>query len=410
MLQRDGNRKSIHSLLYLSLSFLLVNTGWGMAWPYLPNYMRLIGGSILFVALLSVLFNITSFFGQYFWGKKSDKVKRRKPFITFGIFSSMLFFTLMGILQNSIALLSLRTFQGFFTSSQTPAASALVSELSNNVGQGFGVFNLFSNVGFMIGNFIGSLVTSHFPINFLFLFSSIPFILSLIPLHFVIEKKKEPIDFRIILRYEGSGRAIFNIENLRKFILKNKNLLIFTFSVFLTMIASGMVYSYLSLLIAMRFGKNFVGLYFGIDGLISSLLIYPFGKLSDLVGSKKVVIFGLIAYTLTFILYYYAISFIILFSAAIISGTKWAAYFNSINSYVSRMSHREERATALGLLNSGIAMGWVIGPLFGTFLIGFFSLAFMVLLATLPVIISIFVVIFVKDDRWYLNGSFIDKN
>lgn len=171
------------------------------------------------------------------------------------------------------------------------------------------------------------------------------------------------------------------------------------------MIASGMVYSYLSILIGLRFGKNFVGFYFGVDSLVSSLLIYPFGKLSDTVGSKIVVIFGLITYAITFVLYYYAISFILLFSAAIISGTKWAAYFNSINSYVSRMSHREERATALGLLNSGIAMGWVIGPLLGAFLIEFVSLAFMILLATLPVIVSISIVMFVKNDRLYKDGS-----
>ncbi len=399
------NRENIRSLFHLSLSFLLVNMGWGMAWPYLPNYMRLLGGSMLFVALLSVLFNLTSFFGQYFWGRKSDHVKRRKPFITLGILSSLLFFMLMGIIQSSIALLSLRTFQGFFTSSQTPAASALVSELSENVGQGFGIFNLFSNVGFMGGNFIGGFVTSHYPVNYLFIFSSIPFILSFIPLHFVMEKKKEPVDFRMIFRYEGSGRAIFKLGNLRKFILKNKNLLIFTLSAFITMIASGMVYSYLSILIGLRFGKNFVGFYFGVDSLVSSLLIYPFGKLSDTVGSKIVVIFGLITYAITFVLYYYAISFILLFSAAIISGTKWAAYFNSINSYVSRMSHREERATALGLLNSGIAMGWVIGPLLGAFLIEFVSLAFMILLATLPVIVSISIVMFVKNDRLYKDGS-----
>ena len=176
------------------------------------------------------------------------------------------------------------------------------------------------------------------------------------------------------------------------------------------MIASGMVYSYLSLLVDSRFGNGFVGLYFGIDGLVSSFLIYPFGKLSDRVGSKAVVLFGSVTYALTFVLYYYATSFILLISAAIVSGTKWAAYFNSINSYVSRMSRREERATALGLLNSGIAMGWVIGPLLGVFLLRSFDLASVILLATVPVIISIAVIAFVENDRNYLNGMPVQKD
>ncbi len=404
-----GDIKMGKSLLALSLTFLLVNMGWGMAWPYLPNYMRLLGGGTLFIALLSVLFNLTSFFGQYFWGRKSDAMERRKPFVILGIFTSMLFFALMGLVQNAVALLSMRTFQGFFSSAETPAASALVSELSKNVGQGFAIFNLFSNIGFMMGNFLGGIIKSRFPMNYLFILSAIPFILSFIPFYFVTERKKKPLDFRLLFRYEGSGRAILNLRNLKNFVRRNRTILIFTLSVFFAMVASGMVYSYLSILIGARFGDSFVGIYFGIDGLFSSLLIYPLGKLADRVGSKYVVIFGLITYALTFILYYYAESLFLIFIAAGISGAKWAAYFNSINAYVARMSRREERATALGLMNSGIALGWVVGPLIASLLITLANLATMILLATIPIIISLCIAIFVKSDRGYVDGEYVAK-
>ncbi len=404
------NIKMSKSLLALSFTFLLVNMGWGMAWPYLPNYMRLLGGGILFVALLSVLFNLTSFFGQYFWGRKSDAIERRKPFVILGIFSSMLFFALMGLVQNAVALLSLRTFQGFFSASQTPAASALVSELSKNVGQGFAIFNLFSNIGFMAGNFIGGSIKSMLPMNYLFILSAIPFILSSIPFYFVEERKKKPLDFRLLFRYEGSGRAILNMRNLKSFVRRNRTIMIFTLSVFFAMVASGMVYSYLSLLIGKRFGDSFVGLYFGVDGLFSSFLIYPLGRLADRIGSKYVVIFGLITYAATFILYYYSESLLLLFIAAGVSGTKWAAYFNSINAYVARMSRREERATALGLMNSGIAMGWVVGPLIASLLITLMGLAVMILIATIPVLISLCIALFVKSDRGYENGMYVGKS
>ncbi len=390
------NRK----LLYISTGFLFANMSWGMAWPYLPNYMRLLGGSVLFIAFLSVFFNITSAFGQAFWGRKSDAVGRRKPFILLGLFSSALFFSLMGLVQNAIALLSFRTLQGFFVSSQTPAISALVSELSTNIGRGFGIFNLFSNIGFMLGNFLGGVVVHYFPINYVFIFSVIPVAISFVMFSLFKEESRNPMDFRLLFRYDRPGRTVVSWKNAREFMRKNRNILIFSLATFVLMISSGMVYSYLSLLLDARFGEGYVGFYYGIDGLFSSFFIYPFGYLSDKIGSKTVIVIGSILYVVTFGMYFMATTIPFLIITALISGTKWAAYFNSINTYVSRMSTREERATALGLMNSGIAMGWVLGPLIGAYTIVLFGLAEMMLIATIPVILSLIILVpFTKNDR-----------
>ena len=390
------NRK----LLHLSIGFLFVNMGWGMAWPYLPNYMKILGGGIIFISLLSILFNITSSVGQYFWGRRADQYGRKKPFIFIGISSGMLFYLLMGIIGSSIALLTLRTFQGFFVSSQTPSVSALVSEISTDIGRGFGIFNTFSNIGFMLGNFTGGFIVQFFPVNYVFIFSSIPFIISMVILIFFKEEGKKAMDFRFLFRYDRPGRTVFQWGKGKEFLRRNRNLAIFSFSIFILMLSSGMVYSFLSILIGNRFGNSWVGLYFGIDGGISSLLIYPFGYLADRIGSKYVVLVGLLTYMLAFYFYFIAHTVILLIVAAIFSATKWASYFNSINTYVSRMSRREERATALGIMNSAISLGWVFGPILGSLAISYYGLDMNFLLAIFPVILSLFIVLFfVENDR-----------
>lgn len=379
--------------------------GWGMAWPYLPNYIRLVGGSMVFVALLSVLFNLTSTFGQYFWGKESDALQRRKPFILAGLITSGLFFVAIGLVENAVAVVTLRAFQGFFSSAQTPAISALISELSENVGRGFGIFNMFSNAGFMIGNFMGGYLLNYYPINYVFIFSILPILGAFSIILLFKEEIKTPVDFRFLFRYDRPGRTFFRWQNSKAFLKKNRNILMFTLATFILMTSSGMVYSYLSLLLGARFGSNFVGYYYGIDGLFSAFMIYPFGYLADKYGSKIIIIYGSVMYILTFVMYAFSTTLVMILIAAAISGSKWASYFNSINVYVAKMSEKNERATALGIMNSGIAAGWVVGPLIGAFIAINLGIANMILLATIPLAISLgILVLFTENDRGYADG------
>ena len=223
------------------------------------------------------------------------------------------------------------------------------------------------------------------------------------------EDVKNQEDLRMLFRYYRPGRMSVSWKRMRNFAKRNRNITIMTLSIFILMCASGMVYGYLSILISTRFGNEYVGIYYGMDGFVSSILIYPFGRLSDKIGSKPVILVGLLAYAITFYFYFAATTIILLVSAAIISGTKWSAYFNSINTYIARMSSHKERATSLGLMNSGMAAGWVVGPLLGSYIIMVFGLAEMMIIAIIPVIVSIAVVILrVENDRFYANGEKIN--
>ncbi len=252
----------------------------------------------------------------------------------------------------------------------------------------------------MLGNFAGGLVVKNYPIRYVFLLSSLPISISFLMFLFFHENAKKPMDFRMLFRYDRPGRMDVSFKSLKSYAKRNRNILIFSFSTFVLMLSSGMVYSYLSLLIAMRFGEDYVGFYYGIDGLFSSFFIYPFGYISDRIGSKIVIIFGSFLYLLTFAMYYVAVSLPLLMVTALVSGTKWAAYFNSINTYVSRMSTSDERATALGVMNGGVAAGWVFGPLLGAYIISVLGLANMMLVAMVPVVVSMIILIpFTKNDR-----------
>ncbi len=393
-------------LLLLSLAFLFVNMGWGMAWPQLPTYMKVLGGGVLMVASLSILFNVFSTLGQYFWGRKSDQVQRRKPFVIFGVATGGFFFFIMAFATSATVLLTMRSLQGFFMSAQTPAVSALISELSENVGRSFGIFNSLSNAGFMLGNFVGGFIIGAYPKNYTLLYSlsSLPFIAAISLLIFLREPNRTPMDFRMMFRIDRPGRMVVKWQNAREFVKRNRNITMMTISVLFMMVASGMVYSFLSILLQERFGDAWVGWYFGIDSGISIIFVYLLGYLADRIGSKLVAIMGILGYMATFYLYYSAISIPLIILAAAVSGFKWAAYFNSINTYIAKMSSRNERATALGIMNSAMALGWVFGPLISAYLIPLLSLPLTVLFAIIPAGISLLIVLPVENDINYMDG------
>ena len=406
-------KKRDKELLLLSLAFLFVNMGWGIAWPQLPNYMELLGGGVVMVASLSILFNIFSTVGQYFWGRKSDEMKRRKPFVIFGVVSGGAFFFAMAFATNAMLLLTLRTVQGFFMSAQTPAVSALISEISVNIGRGFAIFNGLSNGGFMLGNLVGGIIMdlTHNNYTILYLLSSLPFLVAILLLSLIKEPKKVPMDYRLIFRIDRPGRILVKWKKAREFVKRNRNITIVSFSVFIAMISSGMVYSFLSILIKLRFTEAWASWYFALDSGISIIFVYLLGYAADKLGSKPVIIMGLIGYALTFLLYYLANTLPLLILASAISGFKWAAYFNSINTYISRMSLRHERATALGIMNSAMAMGWVIGPLIGMGIISFLgrteqAYAVDMLLGIVPAILALIVVMFAENDKNVRDGIF----
>ncbi len=396
-------------LLLISVAFLFVNMGWGIAWPQLPNYMKYLGGGFIAIALLSILFNIFSSIGQYFWGRQSDRIQRRKPFLLFGVGVGGLFFFFMAFATSAAMLLSLRAMQGFFMSAQTPAVSALISEISTNVGRGFAVFNVLSQIGFMIGSFMGGFVIHAFPpktrFAALYVTSIFPFIIAILLLLKLKEKQKIPMDFRLLFRFDRPGRLILRWGNARKFVKRNKNITIMSISIFVLMISSAMVYSFISVLIKNRFGEGWAGWYFGFDSGFSLIFIYLMGYIADRIGSKPVIVMGLLGYALTYFLYFRATTIPILILAALVSGFKWAAYFNSINTYVARMSLREERATALGLMNSAMAVGWATGPLIGAYLISLVGLATTMLMAIIPVALSLLIASLVENDINYKDGA-----
>ncbi len=359
------------NIIVFGTAMFVANVSFGMAFPYLSVYMRLLGASMFMVGLLSVAFNLTSTVFQYPFGWLSDSTGDRKSFIAFGVASIGVFYTAMAFAGSAFSILVMRTLQGVFGSAMTPAHSALISELSTRAGSIFGLFNSIENAGYMVGNFLGSAVVQWVGMRRLFLISGVLLFVSTAVVILVRERPRGRRSLLgMILVQEGreSWRSTVRGSAFRS--LMKGSLGVFYFTVFLVMVASGQFYSVSSVYFKETFGQWSVGVIFGIESLAAALTGYFLGRLIDKHGARKFYLVAIAGYALAFLLYAYVRNVWLIFAVAFLSGVKWVLTINSTSAYVAQNVKVSERAQGMGLLNAMMSLGWVVGPLIGGYLSG----------------------------------------
>ena len=124
-----------------------------------------------------------------------------------------------------------------------------------------------------------------------------------------------------------------------------------------------------------------IGSIFASSALAWMFLSPYWGKLSDKIGRKRVVIIGLFGFAVSLILFSLAISlgregvlhgtilFTILIAARLINGMFGSATRPAAGAWVADITNPEERSRAFARLDSGFSMGRIFGPAIAGFLL-----------------------------------------
>lgn len=109
-----------------------------------------------------------------------------------------------------------------------------------------------------------------------------------------------------------------------------------------------------------------------VGGLITSYAIASFftapiwGKISDSVGRKPLIIFGLIGFSLSFLISsLFLNNLFLLYISRIVGGLFSGALYTSITGYVGDISSNNERNKYMGFIGMSIGLGFIFGPAIG---------------------------------------------
>ncbi len=265
--------KSIYTLQFglVCLSSFLFSASFNMLIPELPAYLSAMGGAN-YKGLIIALFTLTAGLSRPFSGKLTDTIGR-VPVMAVGSMVCFVCGFLYPVLTTVAGFLFLRLLHGFSTGFKPTATSAYVADLvpSGKWGEAMGVHGVCFSTGLAIGPAIGSEITAHFSINYLFYCSSVFALLSIV----ILANMKETLPNK--QRFKFTHLKINSKEIVEWRVLPASLIILWSY------ISYGAILTVISDW-SQHLGTGNKGLFFMVFTVSSLLIRFVAGKVSDQYG------------------------------------------------------------------------------------------------------------------------------
>jgi MFS family permease len=275
----------------VGISFL----GFGFIVPLRTLYGREVGASSVEIGLMTSSFLLAGFVATPFVGRLSDRLGY-KNVLWFGLLMHGLLILAYIPAQNPFLLIGLRALEGIAASSVLPPARALVNGLAPRARQGeaLGLLSAFQMVGILIGPTLGTLLASQVGYAWSFVVASLPLFLSTVVALFVLPNARKTD--------ESEAERALELASPTKLFTRP---LVVTYSLQIVLsLIQGVAMAVWTLYMLDRGASLFlIGLSFTTFALPVILLAPIAGRLSDLYGRYRTLIFGLFLSSLIFYLY-----------------------------------------------------------------------------------------------------------
>jgi len=365
--------------------------------PILPIYAEQLGANLIEISILFSSFFLTYLLFTVIWGSLSDTLRKRRPFLMAGLFSSG--FILIGFYfsRNVYELIGLSLIRGIAVGSFTPIALAIASNLNGEKrGSGMGIMNAALSAGWFVGALASGFLVELFSITFPFIAAAFITFLAAIIVIFVISDyeflsttqsnpSSEPANLKKVV---NDLKRRFTVMLKKDEFVRKRGLS----TVYLTLILrhGGLLglYSLFPLYVVQVGGTPAqVGLLYALNMGTQAIFMFMMGLCCDRIGRKPVMIMGLLASGLSAIWFGLSSSPIALIPSQVLVAFGYASVTVSATTIVADVAPKENRGEGMGLIMTSLGIGATIGPLIAGFLAEFFGLATMMfVMASLPLV------------------------
>ena len=144
--------------------------------------------------------------------------------------------------------------------------------------------------------------------------------------------------------------------------MRRASLLVLFLTVFIDLIGFGMVIPFLSFY-AREYGASgvAVGAVVGVYSIMQFFFAPVWGRLSDRVGRRPVLLISLVASTTGYLLFAFTQSLSVLFASRVIAGIG-GANIGTAQAYIADSTSPENRARGMGLIGAAFGLGFILGP------------------------------------------------
>jgi len=327
----------------LSLISLFTDTASEMLYPIMPIYLQSIGFSIVLIGILEGVAEATAGLSKGYFGQLSDHLGKRTPFIRWGYSISAISKPLIALFIHPLWVFVARTLDRVGKGIRTGARDALLSDESTteNKGKVFGFHRSMDTLGAVLGPALALVYLYFYPENYrtLFFIAFIPGILAILVSLLLKERTipkinhKQRITLFSFVRYWKTSPLAYRklVGGLLFFTLFNSS------DVFL-------------LLKMKQTGMNdtgVIGVYIFYN-LVYALFSFPMGILADKIGLKKILLFGLVLFSVVYFGMAFSSGMYLFLFLFLLYGIYAAATEGISKAWISNIVPASETATAIG--------------------------------------------------------------
>ena len=330
----------------LSLISLFTDAASEMLYPILPIYLKGIGFTIVLIGVLEGFAEATAGLSKGYFGKRSDVIGKRVPFVQLGYAFSAISKPMMAMFIFPLWIFFARTIDRLGKGIRTGARDALLSDeaTAQTKAKVFGFHRSMDTFGAVLGPALALLYLYYYPEDYktLFFIAFIPGLLAIIASFYLKEKKQEPniqkkVSFFSFLSYWKQSTLTY-----RKLVI---GLLVFT------LFNSSDVFLLLKVKEAGLDDTSVIGIYIFYN-LIYALFSFPLGILADKIGLKKVFICGLILFSIVYFGMANTNTIYLFIGLFFIYGIYAAATEGISKAWISNISDKKDTATAIGMFSA----------------------------------------------------------
>lgn len=332
--------------------------------PVLPLYIKQLGihDTALIAQLSGIAFGATFLISAFFspiWGRTADKLGRKPILLMTSLGMAVIIFGI-GFAQNAWQLITLRLFMGAITGYSTTCIILIAAQTDNeHVGWALGMLSTAFLSGSLLGPMVCGYIADSLGLRAVFLITGALLMLAfIITLLFVKERfipaDEEPATLKEVWKLipePGLTVTMFVTFFVLQFALYSIEPIV---TVYIGQLSPDMEHIALT-----------AGLAFSASGLASILAAPKLGKLSDVIGSQKVILVSLIAAGLIFIPQAFVKTPGQLIALRFLLGLATAGLAPAIDALVKKITPDAFYGTIFGIILSaqflGIFGGAVIG-------------------------------------------------
>lgn len=337
------------TILLVSLVSLFTDIASEMLYPVMPIYLESIGFSVALIGLLEGFAEATAGISKGYFGKLSDRIGQRVPFIRSGYIMSAISKPMMAMFALPLWIFGARFLDRLGKGVRTASRDALLSDEATpeTKGKVFGFHRGMDTLGAALGPLMALLFLAALPGHYrlLFILAFIPGVIA-VSLTFLVKESKGTVK----PKQNTSGKHFFSFLSYWKVASPSFRTLVPILLLF-TLFNSSDVFLLLKIKQAGLSDLYMIGIYIFYN-LIYALAAWPMGILADKLGMKRVLTFGLLLFAGAYLGMPFAGK---LWQFGILFGV-YALYAASTEgvskAWITNLCRKEDSATAIGFFTA----------------------------------------------------------